>query len=225
MFLSLVPATSTYQSYIDISSVGHEFQSRNSLQLILQITSASRLHCSLASHQHFTCRAFDYDSVSGRCRLFEGDLTTGSIVPSLSPTSSVGVFTVSPGLFSQIHDKSCQACEDSRYETCSPITQQCQCGPHTFWDGSMCSLQEFENDSCSQVNACRADLNLVCTRSINGSFINCLAGALDRNKGLIDLCTLRLSRRASEIRDDEHSTRAPYCVEVEQSHLLGCGWS
>ncbi len=38
--------------------------------------------CAIACHQKWTCRTFDYDSNSRRCRLFEGNLNTGSIVTS-----------------------------------------------------------------------------------------------------------------------------------------------
>ena len=220
----MVCVSSIYQSHVHMSSAGHEFQPHHPVQLILQTPATTRLRCSSACNQRSSCRAFDYNPAASRCRLFEGDLTTGSIIPSASPTSSVGIVTVSPALFSQTHNKSCPACQNSRYETCSPITQRCQCDPHTFWDGSMCSLQRFENDSCSQVDGCRADLNLVCMKSFGGSFVNCLPGAYEHKSELMDPCIFRVSRRATEIRNDESSTRAPYCVAVEQSQFLGRWW-
>ena len=205
--LSMMASVSSIsKSHIDMSSVGKEFQPHNPVQLIIKTSTNTRLRCSSACNQRTSCRAFDYDPASTRCRLFEGDLTTGSIVPSASPTCGVGIVTVSPAMFSQTHNKSCPACQDSRYETCSPTTQRCQCGPRMFWDGSMCSLQRFANDSCSQVDACRADLNLVCMKNVAGSFVNCLPGAYERSNELVDLCTFRVSRRATEIRDDERST-------------------
>ena len=178
--LSLLPilvcVSSISQSHVAMSSSGYEFQPRSLVQLLQQTSVATRLRCSSACNQHFPCRAFDFDSVSSRCRLFEGDLTTGSITASASTTSSVGIVTVSTAMFSQTHNKSCPACQDSRYETCSPIKNRCQCGPRMFWNGSMCSLQRFTNDSCSQLDACRIDLNLVCMKSFAGSFTTCLPG-------------------------------------------------
>ena len=170
------PALSIYKSHMDMSSLGNEFQPRNMAQLILQTTMATRLRCSAACNQRPSCRALDYDSASRRCRLFEGDLSTGSIVSSASATSSVGVVTVSASLFSAIHNQPCSACQDSRYETCSAVTSRCQCGPHSFWDGSKCSLQQFEGASCSRVDGCRGDLNLTCSVDYNEAFKNCSLG-------------------------------------------------
>ena len=172
----LSPASSISQSHIEMSSLGKEFQPRNLVQLILQTTMASRLRCSATCNQRPSCRALDYDSASRRCRLFEGDLTTGTIVASASPTSSVGIVTVSASMFSASHNQICSACQESRYETCSAATSSCQCGPHTFWDGSRCSLQQFEGVSCSRVDECRRDLNLTCTVDYYGNFSNCSLG-------------------------------------------------
>ena len=168
--------SSIYQSHMDMSSLGKEFQPRNTEQLIFAIIIVTKIRCSSACNQCPSCRAFDYDSVSRRCRLFEGDLTTGSIVLSASATSSVGIVTVSASLFSTTHNQSCSACHDSRYETCSAVTSRCQCGPHSFWDGSKCSLQRFEHDSCSQVDQCRGDLNLTCAMDYSGILKNCSLG-------------------------------------------------
>ena len=170
------PVSSIFQSRIKMSSLGKEFQPRNMAQLIFQTTMASRLRCSAACNQRPACRALDYDSASRRCRLFEGDLTTGSIVASASATSSVGIVTLSASLFSASHNQSCSACQDSRYETCSAMTSRCQCGPRSFWDGSTCSLQQFEGGSCSQVDGCRGDLNLTCSVDYYGAFQNCSLG-------------------------------------------------
>ena len=171
------PVSSIYESRMHVSPFGYEFEPRNWIQLILQTTSSSRLRCSSECNQHVSCRAFDFDSISSRCRLFEGDLTTGSIVPSVLPASTTGMVMVSPSLFLQTHNQSCVTCQDSRYELCSVITNTCQCRPHTFWNSSMCSLQLFDSDPCSQSDACRADLNLTCVMDFPGQFSNCSSSA------------------------------------------------
>ena len=171
--LVLSPATSIYQSHMHVSSLGYEFEPRNSIQLIMPTSFSSRLRCSSACNQRSSCRAFDYDSASSRCRLFEGDLTTGSIVPSLFSTSIAGYIIYSPSLFMQSHNQSCGACQDSRYEQCSATTNTCHCGLHAFWKNSVCSLQLFDGDACSQIDACRADLNLTCVMDFPGQFSNC----------------------------------------------------
>ena len=167
------PVYSIYQSRVELSSLGYEFQVRNPIQLIVRTTFRSRLLCSAACNQQPSCRTFDYDSISRRCRLFEGDLTTGSIVLSNSATSIVGSVILVPPLFTQSHNQSRQACQEDRYEICLTNTSTCQCRPHTFWNGSICSLQLFDNDSCSQIDACRADLNLTCTTNSCGQLTKC----------------------------------------------------
>ena len=173
VFLLSPVAHSIYKAQIKFSSTGGEFQPRHSIQSILNVTARSRTICSAACNQQPACRIFDYDSTSRRCRLFEADLATGSIIPSVSPTSIVGSVVVSPSQFIFKHNESCQTCQEDRYEYCSANDSRCQCRPHTFWDGIICSLQQFENDSCSQIDACRTDLNLTCSRSCNGTFLQC----------------------------------------------------
>jgi len=173
---TISPVYSIYQSLVEFDLLGYEFQSRNPVQLLMQTTSRRRLMCSAACNQQPSCRTIDYDSNSGRCRLFEGDLTTGSIVLSASTTSIVGSVVLFPSLFTQIHNQPCQACQEDRYEICSTNTNTCQCRRHTYWNGSICSLQLFDNDSCSQIDACRADLNLTCAADSCGQFTICSPG-------------------------------------------------
>ncbi|CAF3725867.1 unnamed protein product [Adineta steineri] len=118
--------------------------------------------CAFACNQQPSCHALDYDSASERCRLFEGDLTTGSIVSSTSATSIVGIVELFPSLFVKTHNQSCETCQDSRYEICSTTTNTCQCRSNSYWDGSICALQLFTNDTCSQIDSCRKDQNLTC---------------------------------------------------------------
>ncbi|CAF4351192.1 unnamed protein product, partial [Adineta steineri] len=109
--------------------------------------------CAFACNQQPSCHALDYDSASKRCRLFEGDLTTGSIVSSTSATSIVGIVELFPSLFVKTHNQSCETCQDSRYEICSTTTNTCQCRSNSYWDGSICALQLFTNDTCSQIDS------------------------------------------------------------------------
>ena len=171
----LSPTHSIYQSYLQLSSLGYEFQPRNPTQLLLTAARPNQMRCAVSCNQQPSCRAIDYDSSSGRCRLFEGDLTAGSIVPSASTTSIVGVTIVPPSLLAQTQSQSqsCQACQESRYEICAAST--CQCRSHTVWDQSTCSIQLFENDTCAQADACRSDLNLTCVPDVNGQ-LKCLSG-------------------------------------------------
>ena len=172
----LTPVHTIYKSNLRLSPSGFEFQPRHPVQLLLETTHRNRLMCIASCNQQAACRALDYDSSSRRCRLFEGDLTTGSIVPSASATSVVGTVVVSPSMFAQSHAQPCQACAESRCETCDANTSTCQCRPHSFWNNSTCALQLFENETCPQVGSCRSDLNLTCVADFIGQFTKCAIG-------------------------------------------------
>ena len=146
-----------------MSSMGFEYQPQNSIQLIATKTIQTKILCSAACNQLTSCRTFDYDSVSKRCRLFEGDSTTGSIISSSSSTSVVGTIYISSNLYAPTHDEPCQMCQQNRYQVCSINTNLCQCPPNTYWNGFVCALQLFLNDSCGPLDVCRSDLNLTCT--------------------------------------------------------------
>jgi hypothetical protein len=173
MIVVLPPIDSMYQAQIGLSSPGYQFQYRYSIQLISTLTTRNRMICTAECDQEPLCHTFDYDSASRRCRLFEGDLDTGSIVASTSLTSIVGTVIISPSLFDLTHNQSCERCQENRYVYCPVNISTCQCRPHTFWNNSVCSLQLFENDTCSQIDACRADLNLTCSKLDNGTFSQC----------------------------------------------------
>ena len=167
---------SIYQSYFKFSVLGMQYAPRNSLDLIRTINVSQSLACSAACNLQPLCRTFDFDSASGQCRLFEGDLTTGSMVASASSTSFIGVIQLYPTLFTPIHNQPCQACQFNRYEVCSVNTSVCRCPQRSFWSGAVCLPQLYFNQSCSQVDSCRTDLNLTCSMSCYGDFRSCITG-------------------------------------------------
>ncbi|CAF4168916.1 unnamed protein product [Rotaria magnacalcarata] len=170
------PTHAIYSSTLSLSLQGHEFQPQYGVQLILNKTARSRLLCSAACSQNLSCRIFDYDSSSHRCRLFEADLTNGAIIATASQTSIVGSMILSASLYASMYNQSCSACQGNRYQTCSSTTNMCQCPGNSYWNGSMCPLQLFENVACSQIDACRSDLNLSCIINSYGEFTQCLTG-------------------------------------------------
>jgi hypothetical protein len=176
LLVSLSPIYCNYQSYLTQSPLGLEYLPRNPVQLLMQITAQNQISCVALCNLQPSCRTIDFDLTSRRCRLFEGDLTTGSVVPSTSPTSVVGLVIISPALFVQGQPHTCQACRESRYEMCASNRSTCQCRPHTFWNNSTCVLQQLENSTCSQIDGCRADLNLTCVKDFNGQFKRCSSG-------------------------------------------------
>ncbi|CAF4494932.1 unnamed protein product [Rotaria magnacalcarata] len=192
------PAHAIYSSTVSLSLQGHEFQPQYEVQLIFNATARSRLLCSAACSQNPSCRIFDYDSSSHRCRLFEADLTNGAIIATVSQTSIVGSVILSASLYASIlvhrlasqtsivgsvilsaslyasmYNQSCSACQGNRYQTCSSTSKTCQCPGNSYWNGSMCPLQLFKNAACSQIDACRSDLNLSCIINSYGKFTRC----------------------------------------------------
>ncbi len=116
----------------------------------------------LACNRNVQCRTFDYDSSSLACRLFEGALDTGSIV-SASTTSRVGSLQYFP-IFFNAFQQPCSQCIESRYLTC--LNNTCQCPLYSFWNGSQCENQRYENASCLNNTWCRNDpYGLICSAS------------------------------------------------------------
>ncbi|CAF1389917.1 unnamed protein product [Rotaria magnacalcarata] len=170
------PVHAIYSSTLSLSLQGHEFQSQYDVQLIFNETAESLILCSTACNRNPSCRTFDYDSSSRRCRLFEADLTNGAIIAMASQTSIVGSVILSASLYASMYNQSCSACRENRYQTCSSTTNTCQCPGNSYWNGSMCPLQLFENATCSQIDACRSDLNLCCIINSSGEFTQCSIG-------------------------------------------------
>ena len=193
-----LPINGIYSSKFTFSSPGQEFQPEVSNQLIASMTVGSRLLCAAQCNKYISCRTFDYDSSSRRCRVLEADLSTGSIISSASSSSVVAYVTLSMALYASIHDASCSACQENRYQICSVSTNTCQCPLNTFWYSAICALQLFQNATCAQVDACRVDLNLSCERDSNNTFTRCSPGTADATQILFSLvATARIFKRFS----------------------------
>lgn len=173
-------AETNYRIHFIVSSPGRYFQHRFSIQLLSVTVSRSVTKCAAKCGTLPHCRTFDYDPSSNQCRLFEADSTTGTIIAASSPTSVVGSLHIMFDLYSPSHDQPCAACEQSRYEVCSSNTGSCQCPPHAYWDGEICRLHLFENDTCTQRDACRSDLNLTCASSCYGDYQRCVPSTMSK---------------------------------------------
>lgn len=152
------------RSVSSISEQGREFiPIDSSFPPLLIFTSRKLLYCYLECNKRMDCRTFDFDYNSRQCRLWDVDITTGSIVDSpLKPQSIVGSIQFSSSIYINIHNKSCDLCVQSRYEICDVNSNTCQCPSKTFWNGLICSAQLLSNQICTQIDACRSDLNLTC---------------------------------------------------------------
>ena len=125
-----------YQSYIELTASGCEFQPRSSSdQLesfvgILDITS-----CASECNKEQLCRYFDYGTSTLACRIF----LDGTVVASVVPTAQVGIVLYMPDLYSS-YGQSCTwtNCQINRYLTCDP-TNRCRCPARLVWDGTICT--------------------------------------------------------------------------------------
>lgn len=161
LLLLSLPYLQAPESFVTVSDPGTEFAPIDENILTLgTFYLSNHMECIYACHTNYICRVFDYDCVSYRCRLFEGDVdTTGSIVSSNSSSSTVGQITLSPNLFT-VYGQACSACFDSRYLTC--INSTCTCFQHTYWTGSICASQYLLGGQCLNSTQCRTDLNYTC---------------------------------------------------------------
>ncbi|CAF4302263.1 unnamed protein product, partial [Rotaria magnacalcarata] len=103
------PAHAIYSSTLSLSLQGHEFQPQYGVQLTFSDTAESLILCGTVCNQNPSCRIFDYDSSSHRCRLFEADLANGAIIATASQTSIVGSMILSAPLYASMYNQSCSA--------------------------------------------------------------------------------------------------------------------
>jgi len=156
------------QSLTHLSSNGNEYLPVNmSAQSVSNITLKSVRECVDACHDTIQCRVFDYGAVANEeCRLFEGDIEgSGSIVPSSTSDSIVGVIQITPSLYTEYGQSCSSMCVESRYLKCS-MNSICECPEYTYWDPLLliCLVQLPQRGApCEQnLNMCREDLNYTC---------------------------------------------------------------
>ena len=156
-----VCGTQSIESLMTMTEMGTEFSPIDEDAVLLGIYSyLTNKKCMEACHFNCFCRIFDYDPISYRCRLFEGDLeTVGFIVNSNTSRSFVGQIQLSPMLISA-YGQPCSTCYGNRYLTC--VNGTCNCLRHTYWTGSICASKNLRGRPCSTANQCRADLNHTC---------------------------------------------------------------
>jgi hypothetical protein len=177
LFISILLHQSyQFQSNADISNFGYTFVPvDSSVSPLLTCIQRSLLRCYAECNKLISCRTFDFDEDSGQCRLWLDDLTTGSIlaVPS-KPRSKVGIIKFIPDIYAATHNQPCAKCANSRYEVCDSTTSTCQCPAMTFWNGTVCLPQRYQNQSCSTLDTCRSDLNLDCLDTNCNSIYQCM---------------------------------------------------
>lgn len=157
-----------FESSIRLTPFGTAFEPRNSIESLaafLRVQSLTR--CAMQCNQERQCRTFDYDQSSRVCRLFEGDISTGTVLNSSVPLSSrIGsIRTNNIDALQQYssYNQSCYQCGmgNNRYLECNNYS--CLCPQHTYWNGQICSNQLYNGSQCNSSTACRQDLNLTCS--------------------------------------------------------------
>ena len=123
-----------FQSRMVLSESGKAYSPINTQGQLIYIRRTSTLtRCAMSCNRDARCRVFDYQALAlEECRLFEGDtVTMGTLVPSPSPKSLVGLVQFTGHLFIQ-HGLPCTlACFESRYLVCDGVGT-CQCVEHTY---------------------------------------------------------------------------------------------
>ncbi|CAF4490280.1 unnamed protein product, partial [Didymodactylos carnosus] len=155
---------SQFQSLIHLDDFGTSFAPADPIELINTISVSSQIGCAQTCNVNSLCRTFDYDTLSKRCRLFEGEITTGKVnrsaaIPSTSRVSSIA-YTQQLYL---AYNQTCDQCQINRYLLC--VNQTCQCPPHTYWNAWMCLNQGYNGSLCQNDEWCRTDKNITCSSS------------------------------------------------------------
>ncbi|CAF1326657.1 unnamed protein product [Didymodactylos carnosus] len=159
-----------YRANVKLTAVGTTFQPSNPIELLGSISNTkSVIHCSAYCNQNVQCRTFGVNLLSLSCSLYEGHITTGSVVASssLSQSSFVGGFIYESALFLN-YNQTCSTAIN-RYLVC--VGARLVCPINTFWNGSICVNQFYGNTLCQLDIQCRGDLTLIC--SINSSTCVC----------------------------------------------------
>ena len=226
----------SFESSIKLTVLGTRFQPRNPIELLATLSNVrSILPCAMRCNQNRQCRTFDYDSSSLVCRLFEGDISTGTVLNNSIPASSrIGsIYSNTPDALEQysLYNKSCNQCGlgVNRYLQCSNNT--CQCPINTYWNGRTCSNRLYNGSSCNSSSMCRQDLNLICSNGMTTCMVDSPRGEASHFPQLIEHCVkrMRISSVTSllynhALEDWQHSSILIHALfQIFRIHLLEDG--
>ena len=135
-----------FESTVQLTTFGTLFQPRHPVESLGSFSNIQSLFkCVMRCNQNRQCRTFDYDRSSLVCRLFEGDMATGTVVNNATLISSrIGSIRLNtPDVVQQYssYNQTCNRCDvgKNRYLECDG--QVCRCPIHTYWNGVMCLNQ------------------------------------------------------------------------------------
>jgi len=119
----------------------------------------------MMSNQNRQCRTFDYDQSSLICRLFEGELSNGTILNnSTFLTSRIGTINYNNIISSQLYssyNQTCNQCNIGGNRNLEFLNNTCQCPIHTVSNSQMCMNQLYNGSNCSfSTSSCSNQTNL-----------------------------------------------------------------
>ena len=175
----------SFESSVKLSALGTQFQPQNPIELLATLSNVrSMLRCVMQCNQNRQCRTFDYDRSSLICRLFEGDISTGTVVinsnaSSSSPSSQIGSIQLSTADALDQYSSYNQTCDRcgvgvNRYLEC--INRTCRCPVNTYWNERICSNQLYNGLACNLSSSCRQDLNLTCSNTTKTCMVSTRGG-------------------------------------------------
>lgn len=169
-----------FESSMQMTAFGMKFQPRDPIELLGTFANVrSLLRCAMKCNQNRQCRTFDYDQASLVCRIFEGEISTGSILNNSVSLVSSRIGSIRYNTTDTLeqyssYNQTCNQCGIgvNRYLQC--INNTCQCPPHTYWNGQICLNQVYNGSYCTSSPACRQDFNLTCFNQTS----TCIAGTV-----------------------------------------------
>jgi hypothetical protein len=142
-------------TYIDLQLYGTQFAPINQVEFISTLYNVESLTfcATLCCSHNSLCRTFDYSSTD-QCRLFEGDISTGTVHNFLQSIVGAIVYYPTLGLsLSSNYNHTCMNnCDSEHYFVCNNLTQRYQCPSNTFWNGTFCVNQLYTPSTCAQSN-------------------------------------------------------------------------
>ena len=157
-----------FESAFKITAFGTVFRPRHPNELLVPLSSSrSLMRCLMQCNQNLQCRTINYDQSSQICQLFEGELSTGTLIINTSlpfaRASAVRFNTESVSQSYTSYNQTCDRCTsgENRYVRCWNST--CQCPSKTFWNSKICQNKMHSGSSCLVSAACREDLTFTCS--------------------------------------------------------------
>ncbi|CAF1129867.1 unnamed protein product, partial [Didymodactylos carnosus] len=120
-----------FESDIKLLPYGTAFQPANPVDLLSVTNIKTLMRCAALCNRNSSCRTFDYNSYSMQCRLFQGELSSGTLNSSTLLKSRIGAINYRPQLYS-LFNHTCVEGQMNRYLLCVSGTEQCP--SYTFWN-------------------------------------------------------------------------------------------